>query len=293
MADRQHDARRPVARLQRRRLGLGPAGHASPSRGTSANVQWNLEGGSITDLVVELLADRTSTSTRSTQIQVTTGGGDVSVQSSGLAINLVTKSGSNVFKGSVNGTFENDAMQGNNVTKELFDAGANGFLSGNPLKRISNYSVEYGGPIMKNKLWFWGAADKQDINVGIVNFFDASVGHVLQRPDHGAEDGPTALKALVTFDKLDDVQKCLSNDKTTIKDMQWKLNYQLNAANKFQYMFQSDNKYRNAPRRAAPTTADRSDDAAVQRQALGLAAADAPAHAHADRVATSWSSTTS
>ena len=26
---------------------------------------------------------------------------------------------------------------------------------------------------MKNKLWFWGAADKQDINVGIINFFDA------------------------------------------------------------------------------------------------------------------------
>ena len=57
----------------------------------------------------------------------------------------------------------------------------------------------------------------------------------------------------MTYDKLEDVQKCLSNDKTVIKNLQWKFNYQLNAANKFQYLFQSDNKYRNA-RGASPTT---------------------------------------
>src|SRR5262249_19371576 len=41
--------------------------------------------------------------------------------------------------------------------------------------------------------------------------------------------------------------------KTVIKDLQWKFNYQLNAKNKFQYLFQSDNKYRNA-RGASATT---------------------------------------
>ena len=124
------------------------------SRGTSANVQWNLEGGSITDL--------SSNSSPSyfnfdsfEQIQVVNGGGDVSVQSSGLSINLVTKSGSNVFKGSAVGTFENDKMQSQNVTRELFNAGSNGFLSGNPLQKIYNISGEVGGPIVKNRLWFW------------------------------------------------------------------------------------------------------------------------------------------
>src|SRR5215213_532361 len=222
--------------------GLNVGGSASgqqvslASRGTGSNVQWNLEGGSITDL--------SSNSSPSyfnfdsfEQIQVTTGGGDVSVQSSGLAINLVTKSGSNVFKGSLVGTFENDAMQGNNVSKELFDLGQNGFLSGNPLKRIGVYSAEYGGPIIKNKLWFWGAADKQDINVGITNFFDSTAGQFCQDLIAAQKAGSTALKALATFDKLNDVQKCLSNDKTVIKDLQWKINYQVNTANKFQYLF--------------------------------------------------------
>ncbi len=38
-----------------------------------------------------------------------------------------------------------------------------------------------------------------------------------------------------------------------IKDLQWKFNYQLNSSNKFQYLFQSDNKYRNH-RGASATT---------------------------------------
>ena len=61
--------------------------------GTAANVQWNLEGRSITDM--------SSNSSPSyfnfdsfEQIQVVTGGGDVSVQSSGLSINLVTRAAS-------------------------------------------------------------------------------------------------------------------------------------------------------------------------------------------------------
>ena len=49
------------------------------------------------------------------------------------------------------------------------------------------------------------------------------------------------------------MQKCLQNDKTVIKNLQWKFNYQLNAANKFQYLFQSDNKFRNARGASAKT----------------------------------------
>src|SRR5688572_3228517 len=222
------------------------------SRGTGANVQWNLEGGSITDLSSNSSPSYFNFDSFS-EIQVTNGGGDVTVQSSGLSINLVTKSGSNVFKGSTLGFFSNDKTQGNNVSKELFDAGSNGFLSGNPIKRITNYSFEYGGPIMKNRLWFWGAADNQDINAGVVNFFDPGGGQLCQDLIAAQRAGSSALRALVTYDKLESVQKCLSNDKTVIKNLQWKFNYQASTANKVQYLFQSDNKYRNA-RGASPTT---------------------------------------
>ena len=238
--------------------GLNVGGSASgqqvslASRGTGANVQWNLEGGSITDLSSKSSPSYFNFDSFS-EIQVTNGGGDVTVQSSGLSINLVTKSGSNVFKGSAVGTFENDKTQANNVSEVLFNAGSNGLLSGNPIKRITNASFEMGGPIVKNKLWFWGAIDNQDINTGVVNFFDPGGGQFCQALIAAQRAGSSALKALATYDKLEDVQNCLSNDKTTIKDLQWKFNYQLNSANKFQYLFQSDNKYRNA-RGASATT---------------------------------------
>jgi hypothetical protein len=228
--------------------GLNVGGSASGQQvglsayGTGANVQWNLEGGSITDL--------SSNSSPSyfnfdsfEQIQVVTGGGDVSIQSSGLSINLVTKSGSNVFKGSAVTTFENASMQAQNVTPALFAAGSSGFLSGNPLQKITNNSVEYGGPIMRNRLWFWGAADRQDINAGILNFFDPTKGTLCQNLQLAQAAG--TLAGTVTFGQLKQVQNCLTNDRTLIKDLEWKFNFQVNASNKFQYLFTSDNKYRN------------------------------------------------
>jgi hypothetical protein len=221
------------------------------SRGTSANVQWNLEGGSITDLSSNSSPMYYNFDSFE-QIQVTNGGGDVSVQSSGLSINLVTKSGSNVFKGTGLVTYEDDKTQSTNVTEELFNAGSNGFLSGNPIQKIANYSIEFGGPIKKDRLWFWGAADKQDINTGVLNFFDGTKGSFCSDLLTAQKSG--ALSSAIKYQNLGDVEKCLSNDKTIIKDLQWKFNYQLSRANRFQYLFTSDNKYRNH-RGANSTTA--------------------------------------
>jgi Carboxypeptidase regulatory-like domain len=250
------------------RAGLNVGGSTSGqqvglnSRGTNANVQWNLEGGSITDLSSNSSPSYFNFDSLE-QIQVTNGGGDVSVQSSGLAINLVTKSGSNVFKGTAMATFENDKMQAQNVTEELFNAGANGFMSGAPIQKIAVYSFEYGGPILKDKLWFWGSADYQDINVGVVNFFDANKGQFCA--DLVAAQKARQLAGAITYNNLEQVEGCLNNDKTTIKNLLWKINYQLNSANKIQYLFQSDNKYRNrrgaSANNAAETTTQQTSDA--------------------------------
>jgi hypothetical protein len=65
------------------------------------------------------------------------------------------------------------------------------------------------------------------------------------------------------------VQKCLSNDKTVIKDLQWKINYQATTSNKFQYLFQSDNKYRNA-RGASATTLKEATTQQTSDKPVGL-----------------------
>jgi hypothetical protein len=235
-------------------------------RGSSQNVQWNLEGGSITDLSANSSSIYYNFDSFS-EIQVTTGGGDVSVQSSGLSINLVTKSGSNAFKGTFNTTFENESMQAQNVTEEQFDAGANGFLSGNPLHKITNYSIEAGGPILKDRLWYWGAVDRQDINTGVTNFFDPAKGQFCQ--DLITAQKKSQLAGSISYDNLDQVQHCLSNDQTLIKDVQWKVNYQLNSAHKFAYVFVSNDKIRNH-RGASSTTQPEATTQQFSPAPLGL-----------------------
>ncbi len=214
------------------------------SRGTGSNVQWNLEGGSITDLSSNSSPAYFNFDSFD-QISVTNGGGDVSVQSSGLSINLVTKSGSNVFKGSALSTFQNDQMQANNVTETQFSRGTGGFLSGAPIKNIYAFSGEYGGPIIKNRLWFWAAVDKTSINAGVVNFFDRARPACVQYAD-AQRAGTLLTGGTLTYGNLATVQDCLSSDLTVLKNKQGKMNFQLNAAHKFQYQFSSDNKFRNA-----------------------------------------------
>ena len=223
------------------------------SRGTGSSVQWNLEGGSITDMASNSSPMYFNFDSFE-QISVTNGGGDVSVQSSGLSINLVTKSGSNVFKGSVLGTFQNSAMQGSNVSKDYFNRGTTGFLSGAPVFLIYNVSGEYGGPILRNKLWWWAAADRQNIDAGVTNFFDRAQGAECAAFADAQRSG--TLLGSIGYDGLDKIRNCLKKDTTIIENKQFKLNYQLNASHKFQYQFISDSKYRNARGASANTEAE-------------------------------------
>jgi hypothetical protein len=232
--------------------GSGSGGQPTiSSRGTSANVQWNLEGGATTDLRSNTSASYYNFDSLE-QIQVINGGGDVSVQSSGVSINLITKSGSNVFKGSAVGTLTNDAMQFQNVSEELFKKGTGGFLSGAPLNRVSNVTFEYGGPVVRNKLWFWMNADHQDINTAVLNYYDA--GKSAQCAAYADAQRLGTLTGSITYQDLGGVRDCLYNDKTVIYHVGGKANFQLNAEHKFQYLLQGDDKIQNS-RGASATTA--------------------------------------
>jgi Carboxypeptidase regulatory-like domain len=76
-------------------------------------------------------------------------------QSPGLTLSFVIKSGSNKFSGSYLLAWQDGAFQGNNVTPELraqgFDPGNNKFT------RYNDASADLGGPILRDKLWFYAA----------------------------------------------------------------------------------------------------------------------------------------
>ena len=78
----------------------------------------------------------------------------------GGGINAITKSGTNTFKGSVYGMYEDEHLHGNKVDGEkLSDPLSNKYIT---------YGLTLGGPIIKNKLFFFISADRY-ANPGVVN----------------------------------------------------------------------------------------------------------------------------
>ncbi|MDP1569214.1 MAG: carboxypeptidase regulatory-like domain-containing protein [Vicinamibacterales bacterium] len=89
------------------------------------------------------------------QVQVAAAAKGADQQSPGVTLSFVIKSGGNNFSGAYLGAWQDGAFQGNNVTQELRDRG---FDPGdNKFTRYNDVSLDLGGPILRDKLWFYAA----------------------------------------------------------------------------------------------------------------------------------------
>lgn len=73
----------------------------------------------------------------------------------GLRINLVPKEGGNSFKGSAFVTGVNSSWQASTMSQELVDKG---LPQPNEMKRAYDINPSFGGPIVKERLWFHASA---------------------------------------------------------------------------------------------------------------------------------------
>ena len=80
-------------------------------------------------------------------ISAETGGG-------GVRVNIIPRDGGNRFSGTAFFNYANSGLQGNNVDDELR---AQGITTADSIKRINDTSFAIGGPIKRDKLWFWTA----------------------------------------------------------------------------------------------------------------------------------------
>ena len=188
------------------------------AHGSTSNQQWNLDGATVTDMAAGSSPTYFDFDSFE-EIQVTTAGGDASQEASGVAINFVTKSGSNQLKGSGRLFDSNKAFQASNTPAEV---AAQGGGAGNPLKDVMEYGAEVGGPIVKDKAWFWGAISRQSIKVGVLGFLKV-----------GAPAGSTDADDLET-------------DETVLNNQNLKLNYGWTARNKTTFLYSRGDKIRNA-----------------------------------------------
>jgi hypothetical protein len=75
-------------------------------------------------------------------------------ETGGVIVNLVPKAGGNTFNGSVFGNFTTTSLQSNNLTADLR---TRGLTASNPVDYTLDASAGIGGPIARDKLWFFSS----------------------------------------------------------------------------------------------------------------------------------------
>jgi hypothetical protein len=100
------------------------------------------------------------------EVNFTTGGATAGQATGALGINLAPKRGTNNFHGSANAYFTHDKLQWSNLPAELEgDTRLQGSDKADHTEQIVDWTADLGGPIIRDKLWFYGSYSENDIRV--------------------------------------------------------------------------------------------------------------------------------
>jgi hypothetical protein len=136
---------------------------------------WNLDGVTITDMSASGASPTYFDFDAFQEIAVTTGGADLSVGTGGLGINLVTKRGTNKFRGGGRFLYTSDSTQSSNLPDALKTdprlQNPDGTYrdKADHIDKIQDYGFDLGGPIIKDKLWFYGTWGRQQVDIIALN----------------------------------------------------------------------------------------------------------------------------
>jgi hypothetical protein len=223
--------------MDRENIGGNMSGQQSvyASRGSGTfNNKWSLDGVDITDMNATGSSASYYDFDSFEEMTINTGGVDVSQQTSGVGINLVTKSGSDKFRGQGRFYVTDDKVESQNITDAQRLQGA---TSGNPIQNIKDYGFQLGGPIVKGKAWIWGSFGKQLVDVGVLGFYQPTTSCQQIK----ADEAGNALAHSVG-----EVNGCLSTDETLLQQSNLKAEVQMFKGNKLMFFNNMAKKERNA-----------------------------------------------
>jgi hypothetical protein len=88
------------------------------------------------------------------ELVLSTSGITADSNADGAIVNMIPKEGSNVFAGAVSGLYSGQSLMSDNLSDELI---ARGLKSVNRLDYIYDAGITLGGPIKRDRLWFFGS----------------------------------------------------------------------------------------------------------------------------------------
>jgi hypothetical protein len=149
----------------------GQQANVSAKGAANADNTWNIDGLVVTDMSATGASPTYFDFDAFREINITTGGTDLTMQTGGVGINMVTKRGTNSFHGGARYIIANHDWQSGNVPDEMAQDprlqnpdGTFRDVADN-IQQITDYGFDLGGPIVKDKLWFYGTYGKQDIRL--------------------------------------------------------------------------------------------------------------------------------
>jgi hypothetical protein len=98
------------------------------------------------------------------EIQISTGGNDIKQATGGVGLNFVVKRGTNQLRGTARGYFTGEELESTNLPAELTARGVTPETADHN-QQITEAGIDVGGPILKDKLFFWGSYANQDIRL--------------------------------------------------------------------------------------------------------------------------------
>jgi hypothetical protein len=153
----------PGVLIDREDVGGNEAGQQSSYYGHGSSEDdntWGIDGANITDNSALGAAPAYVNISSYEAVQINYGNNDIRSQTGGVQINLVSKRGGNDYSGTFYLDLERNAWQADNVPQDLKDQG----YSAAGINRLYLYGANFGGPLVRDKLWFYLSWGVQDID---------------------------------------------------------------------------------------------------------------------------------
>ena len=132
--------------------------------GRQGDSVWTMDGVPITDMATAGASPTYFDYDAFDEIQISTGGNDIRQATGGVGLNFVVKRGTNQLRGTARGYFTDESLEATNLPDELIARGVTPETADHN-QQISEAGVDIGGPILKDRLFFWGSIANQDIRL--------------------------------------------------------------------------------------------------------------------------------
>jgi hypothetical protein len=133
---------------------------------TAANNTVMVDGMTINGLQLDGAVQAYVNESMSQEMSYQTSGINADTSAGGVRLNLIPREGGNRFSGDLRYSLRPGDWQSSNLTDRHVTAG---LRAGNAIDRIYDLTASQGGPIMKNKLWFFLTARYNTVNTKIAN----------------------------------------------------------------------------------------------------------------------------